>query len=38
MQPLFGQYDEGYGAELLCPDCGGNYLHHERVEVFVRRR
>lgn len=36
MQPKFDQYHEGYGAELICPACGGNYLHHERVEVFDR--
>lgn len=23
-------------AELLCPNCGFNYLHHFRVEVFDR--
>ena len=22
------------GECLLCPYCGGNYLHHEKVEVF----
>lgn len=36
MQPTFDQYFEGYGAELLCPSCGNNYLHHDRVEVFER--
>ena len=34
MQPNFVSYNEGYGAELLCPKCGSNYLHHEKVEVF----
>jgi hypothetical protein len=29
-------YNEGFGAELLCPNCNGNYLHHDRVEVFER--
>lgn len=24
-------------GELLCPSCGGNYLHHERVTVYDRR-
>lgn len=36
MQPKFDQYHEGYGAEPLCPSCGGNYLRHESVEVFER--
>ena len=36
MQPSFGQFDDSFGAELLCPSCGGNYLHHEHVEVFER--
>lgn len=30
----FGEYHEGYGAELLCPSCSSNYLHHAGVEVF----
>jgi len=34
MQPSFGSYDEGYGADLLCPQCGSHNLHHEKVEVF----
>ena len=34
MQPSFGDYNEGYGAELLCPKCGSNYLHHNTVDVF----
>ncbi len=24
------------GRILLCPFCGGNYLHHDRIEVFER--
>lgn len=36
MQPKFSQYEEGSGAELLCPACGFNYLHHEHVEIFER--
>ena len=36
MIPKFGEYHEGYGAELICPSCGFNYLHHEKVEVFER--
>jgi len=34
MIPKFGEYHEGYGAELACPSCGFNYLHHDKVEVF----
>lgn len=34
MIPKFGEYQEGYGAELACPSCGSNYLHHDKVEVF----
>ena len=34
MQPKFDQYFEGFGAELACPGCGQNSLHHDRVEVF----
>lgn len=37
MQPTFEQYHEGLGAELECPACKGNYLHHHRVEIFDRR-
>ena len=36
MQPTFEQYIEGTGALLECPACGGNYLRHEKVEVFER--
>lgn len=36
MQPKFGEYHEGYGSELLCPFCGSNYLHHDRIEAFER--
>jgi hypothetical protein len=25
-----------YDIELLCPACGDNYLHHDKVEVFER--
>ena len=35
MMPKFeDRYADGYEAELLCPKCDGNYLHHEQVEVF----
>jgi hypothetical protein len=23
---------------LICPNCGENFLHHEKVEVFARRQ
>jgi len=34
--PNFQNYQEAHGAELKCPSCGGNYLHHESVEVWER--
>lgn len=34
MTPEFEPYEEGYGAELKCPSCGFNYLHHNKVEIF----
>ncbi len=34
MTPEFSEYQEGSGAELHCPSCGCNYLHHDRVEIF----
>lgn len=36
MQPVFNPPQGGYKAELLCPKCNSNYLHHYRVEVFDR--
>lgn len=36
MIPTFSEYQEGYGAELVCPSCGFNFLHHDKVEVFER--
>jgi len=36
MQPKFDAYEQGFGAELLCPNCGFNYLHHDQVEIFER--
>jgi len=36
MQPSFSVYHEGYGAELVCPSCGGNCLHHDRIDIFER--
>jgi hypothetical protein len=26
----------GLGHELICPGCGGSYLHHGEVQVFTR--
>lgn len=34
MQLKFGEYNESYGAELLCPSCGFNCIHHDKVEIF----
>lgn len=36
MQPKFQSYESGYGAELLCPRCESNYMHHEALDVFER--
>jgi len=36
MKPEFGIYEQGFGAELKCPACGFNYLHHEKIEIFER--
>ena len=36
MQPAFENYQDDFGADLVCPACGSTYLHHERVEVFER--
>lgn len=36
MQPKFNAPQGGYDSELLCPKCGGNYLRHDKVEVFER--
>ena len=33
-QPRFRQ--DGYDSVLLCSACGGEYLHHSKVEVFER--
>jgi len=34
MTPKFANYEKDFGAELLCPNCEGNYLHHGEVEIF----
>lgn len=36
MEPTFQSYVECAGAELKCPSCDSNALHHEKVEVFDR--
>ncbi len=37
MELTFEQYVEGAGSLLECPSCGGNYLHHKKVEIFERK-
>jgi hypothetical protein len=37
MEPKFDNYNVGYGSELLCPSCGGNYLRHGSVHIYDRR-
>lgn len=32
----FEQQTTELGSTLLCPSCGGNYLHHDKIEVFER--
>lgn len=34
MKLKLDNYEEDLGSELCCANCGGNYLHHNRVEVF----
>lgn len=34
-EPALPAFD---GEALMCPECGGDYLHHGVVEVFVRDR
>lgn len=36
MIPRLENYQQGFGAELLCSSCGSNNLHHDKVEVFER--
>jgi hypothetical protein len=36
MIPQFRPEDSGYGV-LKCPNCGGEYLHHQLVDVYSRR-
>ncbi len=35
MQPKLAPTLDG-DSELLCPSCGGNYLHHDRVDIYER--
>ena len=37
MEPKFNPPVNGYDAELLCPKCRSEYLHHYRTEVFERK-
>ena len=37
MQPKFGENEESWGSELLCPVCGEQWTHHDQVEVFERQ-
>lgn len=37
MQPKYGEYEEGWGSELLCPACDEQWTHHDRVEIFERK-
>lgn len=34
MLPHFGHDNGKDGFALLCPSCGGDFLHHDRVEVY----
>ena len=34
MQINIAKYSEGFGSELLCPNCSSNYIHHDKVDVF----
>jgi hypothetical protein len=34
MIPKLENYEKDFGAELLCPSCGGINLHHDAVEIF----
>ena len=36
MEPKFEQYVENAGSLLECPACGGNHLHHIKVDVYER--
>lgn len=36
MAPQFSIDQYGEEASLLCPSCGHDNLHHERIEIFDR--
>lgn len=36
MQPKYQNYENGTGAEMRCPRCRNNCLHHEKIEVYQR--
>ncbi len=36
MKPTFEQYVENAGGLLECPACGGDHLHHVKVDVYER--
>ena len=36
MVPSFGNFEEGWGAELKCPSCGGNKLFYTPLEIWER--
>jgi len=36
MHPKLRPSSDADREELLCPSCGGAFLHHDRVEVFQR--
>lgn len=31
---ILARRENQWGEELICPNCGGQYLHQEKVEVF----
>ena len=36
MEPTFEHYVANSGGLLECPACGGNHLHHFKVDVYER--
>lgn len=36
MVDIFDNSADGYGATLLCPKCGNDYLHHVGVIIYDR--
>jgi hypothetical protein len=37
MELLLNPHSKILGADLLCPFCGSDYLHHGKVEIFDRQ-